>query len=146
MSRPDYTQYPALAPLPPLVRQQRRLKAVIEPLDDLVDDEKTVRARIDALLLQAGMTNGSGVRCLGYDVLHHDRAGQTRLNAETLVAEFVAAGVDRELVDQVIVLATERGDPSAFATVTPAPDATVRVRSPRLPMAKAAGRPARRRG
>ncbi len=146
MTRPDYTAYPALALLPALVRQQRRLEAELVPLDAVATDEKSIRTQIDQLLLKAGIASGEGVVCLGYDVLHHERAGQTRLNQDTLMAEFVAAGVDHALVESIVAVATERGDPSSYATVKPAKGAQVRDARPKLTMAKARLAPARRRG
>ncbi len=145
MTHPDYTAYPSLGLLPPLVRAQRRLEAQCVDLDAIAADEKAIRTRIDALLTKAGIASGEGVVCLGYDVVHHARAGQARLNQETLIAELVAAGVDRDLVDAVITAATEHGDPSSFATVKPPKGAEIRARSPKLRMATAALKPARRR-
>ncbi len=121
-----YTQYPALAELPPLVRRQRTLEAQIVELAPLVEDEKSVRTQIDRLLIAAGIVAGDSVTCNGYDVMHHLRAGSHRLNQAVLVAQLVARGVDRGLVDDAIAGSTETGDSSTWATVKPSKGAKVR--------------------
>ena len=124
----DYDVFSVLtADLPPLVRKQRRLEEAILPLTALTLDEKAVRAEIDALLITAGIQKGDGVTCLGYDVVHVDRGGTSRLNQETLIAQLVAAGVDRDLVDQVLQASTEVGPPFTWATVKPSKGAKVRM-------------------
>lgn len=114
-----YTTYPALADLPALVRLQRRLEAKIAPLEPLMALEKDVRDQINALLLKAGFAKGEGVTCAGYDVVHHERAGRTTLNADTLRANGVPE------ID--IRFATEVGKASSFATVRPMKGAKVRA-------------------
>lgn len=121
-----YTQYPALAPLPALVRRQRRLEGKIAPLAPLVEDEKAVRKEIDALLLTAGLGKGDSVTCHGYDVTHVERVGTSRLNQDVLILNLVAAGVDQQLVIEMLAASTETGDPSMWATVKPTKGSTVR--------------------
>jgi hypothetical protein len=121
-----FATYPTLADLPPLVRKQRTLEAQIVQLAPLVDDEKTVRYQIDALLIAAGIVPGSVVTCNGYDVMHHVRAGSSRLNQAMLVAQLVAGGVDRGFIDSVILTSTETGDGSTWATVKPSKGTKVR--------------------
>lgn len=125
-----FLEHPALAPLPTLVRRQRRLEAQIAPrsevLEPLLEKEKQVRQQIDALLVQAGIGNAEGVTCNGYDVKHYRRDGQARINADTVIAQLVAAGVDRTLVETVLADATERSPEVLFATVKPMKGARVR--------------------
>lgn len=121
----SFRQYPALAPLPPLVRKQRRLSARIASLDKTVDDEKAVRADIDALLVEAGICAGQGVTCLGYDVQHNEREGRSVINPDKLTALLVLAGVDEACVADAIAGATERGKPAVYATVAPMKGARV---------------------
>lgn len=124
----DYTTYGALADLPPLVRKQRRLEKKIVPLAPLVDQEKALRKQIDELLVAAGLTtSGEGVTCLGYDVLHNQRAGHSALNPEKIVALLVAGGVDQAFALKVLVDSTETGDPAKWATVKPSKGAQVRA-------------------
>jgi hypothetical protein len=121
-----FTRYPALVEaLPPIVKRQRRLAARIATVAQDVIAEKAARAEIDALLVAAGLLKGDVVTCAGYDVKHHEKAGHASLNPETIVAELVAAGVDRDLVLQVLVASTETGQPSVYATVTPSKGAKV---------------------
>lgn len=123
----DFTHYPALEGLPPLVRKQRRLEAAIVPLAPLVEDEKAVRKDIDALLITAGLTNGEGVQCVGYDVTHRERVGTSRLNQELLTLELVAKGLPRVTIEDILTRCTEVGDPSAWATVKPSKGSKVRT-------------------
>lgn len=110
---------PELKKLPALVRRQRRLERRLARLEKVQLEEKATRDHIDALLVAAGVEKGQGVTCLGYDVVHNERAGQARLNADKLrgagVAEFD------------IQFATERGKPSSFATVRPMKGAEVQA-------------------
>jgi hypothetical protein len=133
----DYTAFSVLTDdLPGLVRQQRRLESQIAPLAPLVEDEKSVRQQIDALLVRAGIASGDGVTCLGYDVLHHERAGQSRIDAGKLSGQLLARGFDATTIATIIAMSTATGDPSAFATVKPGKGA--KVRAPVKPvMAKA---------
>lgn len=122
-----YEAFSQLAGLPPLVRKQRTLEGKIVPIAPLIEEEKAVRAEIDALLVAAGLTvSGEGVTCSGYDVQHNGRKGQSRLNADILTEQLVAAGVDRDLVLSILIDSTETGDPSAWATVKPSKGAKVR--------------------
>jgi hypothetical protein len=114
-----YSQHPALVDLPPLVRRQRTLEANLVDLLPLIDDEKAIRSQIDRLLVEAGILPGDAVTCNGYDVMHHLRAGSTRLNQAVLIAQLIAGGVDRAFVDQVIAVSTQTGEPSTWATVKP---------------------------
>lgn len=123
-----YADYPALAEaLPPLVRKQRRLEAQIVPLAQLLEDEKTLRKQIDDLLVAAGLQKSESVTCLGYDVTHCGRDGQSKLNPEMIIAKLVTAGVDHDLVVQVLTDSTETGDPAVWATVKPSKGAKVRI-------------------
>lgn len=122
-----YTKYPKLAALPLLVRRQRKVEARIAAVAGDVELDKAIRAEIDQLLVDAGLQGGDVVTCAGYDVKHNERNGQSRLNTEKLTEQLVAAGVDRELVDQVVKDSTDSGDPIKFATVKPAKGAKVRT-------------------
>jgi hypothetical protein len=126
----DYTAFSRLTELPTLVRRQRMLEAAIAPLTPLVEDEKTVRQQIDALLLQAGIAPGDGVTCLGYDVIHHERVGQSRINGERLAIQLRARGLDPETVATVIAMSTEVGEPASWASVKPGKGSTVRAPKP----------------
>lgn len=121
-----FTRYPALVlTLPPLVRQQRRLAARIAAVADAVKEEKAVRAEIDGHLVTAGLAKSEVVTCAGYDVRHNEKAGSSAINEVKLTEKLVAAGVNRELVDDVIKESTETGQPSVYATVTPSKGAKV---------------------
>lgn len=121
-----FTTYPALAPLPPLVRKQRTLEAKILPLAGFVEDEKKTRAQIDALLIAAGLKRGESVTCNGYDVTHAGRKGQESLNADALAILLVLGGVDPEFVDFALKTSLETGEASVWATVKPSKGAKVR--------------------
>lgn len=123
----DYAGVPSLAGLPALVRKQRRLEAKIVPIAPLIEQEKAVRKDIDALLVTAGFARGEGVTCLGYDVTHRDRKGQSSLNPDKIVEQLVAAGVKRALVLKVLFESTETGDPAQWAEVKPSKGAKVRT-------------------
>lgn len=127
MDQGTYTSFPELAELPPLVRRQRRLEAQIVTLGPLLADEKAVRKTIDGLLVAAGLAPGATITCNGYDVTHIQRAGQSHLNPDVIVAQLVAGGVAEDLVLTVLAKATETGDPSMWATVKPSKGAKVRV-------------------
>ena len=123
-----YTQYPALVEaLPPLVRKQRRLEGLIAKVSQAVTDEKTIRGQIDQLLVAAGFRKSDLVTCAGYDVQHHERDGRATLNGERVTAELVAAGVDPELVAQILMDSTETGSPAVFCTIKPSKGARVRA-------------------
>lgn len=121
-----YEAYSQLTDLPPLVRKQRRLEAQIAPIAPLVADEKAIRQQIDALLVAAAIAPSDGVTCLGYDVVHHTRKGQSTFNVEVLTAELVAAGLDKAVVAKILIDATETSDPPLWATVSPSKGAKVR--------------------
>jgi hypothetical protein len=128
MATGTFTNHPTLIKvLPPLVRKQRTLAAKIAVVAQDVQDEKAVRADIDALLVAAGLQKGEGVTCNGYDVKHNERDGQARINGDVLTEQLAAAGVDRTLIGQTIGNATETSKPSAFCTVTPTKGAKVRA-------------------
>lgn len=125
---PAFTDYPSLVdPLPPLVRKQRRLEQKIAPLTPWVEEEKALRAEIDALLVAAGLEKGEAVTCLGYDVTHVERVGTKRLNQDVLLLKLIAAGLAERLVVEILAASTETGDPSAWATVKPSKGAKVRT-------------------
>lgn len=127
----EYSKFPKLdEPLPPLVRRQRRLegKLVDEKGRSYVELEKECRKEIDALLRDVGLTSGEGVTCLGYDVVHRERAGQASINQDKLVEQLVRKfGCEREQVQALLVECTERGDPAKFAEVKPSKGAKVRA-------------------
>jgi hypothetical protein len=100
-----------LAKLPVLVRRQKRLERRLTRLELVAAQEKATRDAIDQLLVAEGLTPGEGVTCLGFDVVHHARAGRTSI----CPARLRAAGVAE--VD--IQFATVTGTPSSFATVRP---------------------------
>jgi len=127
MATGTFTNHPTLVePLPPLVRKQRRLAGRIAVVAQDVKDEKITREQIDALLVAAGLKKSDVVTCAGYDVRHNERDGQSAINADKVTEQLVAAGVDRDLVVQVLVDSTETGEPAKFATVTPSKGAKVR--------------------
>lgn len=123
----SYTQYPSLEGLPPLVRKQRRLESRIAPIEPLIEEEKALRKEIDGLLLQAGLTKGEGVTCLGYDVTHRERAGQKRLNQDALTARLVGAGLELAVVITLMAECTEEDDPAKWADVKPCKGSKVRT-------------------
>jgi hypothetical protein len=136
-----FLQYPTLLEtLPPLVRKQRRLEASIAKVSQAVKDEKAVRGEIDQLLLAAGLQKSDLVTCAGYDVQHHERAGASSLNAERVTAELVAAGVDPELVAQILLDSTETGSPALFCTVKPSKGTQVRAPQDRPASVRLLGR------
>lgn len=123
-----FTTFPALRfALPPLVRQQRGYARRIAAVASAVTKEKATRAKIDALLIAAGLKKSDVVTCGGYDVRHHERDGQTSLNEEQLVAGLVILGLEEKLVRALVAECTETGEVATFATVTPTKGATVRV-------------------
>lgn len=131
-----HTDFPALKGLPPLVKEQRRLEALIAPVLPLLEPEKDVRKQIVALLIAAKVGKGETVTCLGYDVTHCERAGQTSLNAETLTELVVASGVDRDwFVDQIAASMDTADDPQ-WATVKPSKGAKVRPPATHKPRAR----------
>jgi hypothetical protein len=124
----DFTEYDTLEEtLPPLVRKQRRLEAQIVLLVPLAEEEKALRKEIDGLLLKAGLTKGEGVTCLGYDVLHNERKGQSSLNATKIVQLLVAGGVDEGFVLKVLIDSTDTADDPQWATVKPSKGSKVRA-------------------
>lgn len=128
MAEGTFTNHPSLVePLPPLVRKQRRLAQKIAAVAADVVDEKAVRGQIDQLLVAAGLTKSELVTCLGYDVRHNERDGQTSINAEKLVAQLVETGMAERLARELLAYCTETGEPAKFATVTPSKGAKVRV-------------------
>lgn len=124
----DYATYDRLTEdLPPLVRKQRRLEGRIVLLVPLSEEEKALRKDIDALLVDAGILKGDGVTCLGYDVIHNERKGTSRLNQDALVIRLIDAGLKEARVLQILEESTEVGDLSAWATVKPSKGSKVRT-------------------
>lgn len=103
--------------LPILVRRQRRLEGRVARYEAAVKREKATRDEIDALLRKLGLAHGEGVTCLGYDVVHNERAGRTWVDAEKL-REIGVSPVD-------ITWATRTGERAYFATVRPMKGAEV---------------------
>jgi hypothetical protein len=123
-----FNQYPVLVdPLPRLVRRQRRLEAKVAAIAQEIKDEKATREQIDELLVAAGLTKGALVTCLGYDVKHNERNGQSSLDGQVLAALLEAGGVDPEFVEYCVCEATTVGRPAKFATVSPSKGAKVRT-------------------
>ena len=123
-----FTDHPSLVePLPPLVRKQRRLEAKLAAVAQAEIDEKAIRAQIDRLLLVAGCQKGDVVQCLGYDVMHFENAGRSTINTDTLTAQLTAAGLNPELVTQIIKASTDVGSPAVYCTVKPSKGAKVRA-------------------
>ena len=123
-----FTEHPSLVePLPPLVRKQRRLEQKLAAVAQAILDEKAVRAEIDQLLLAAGCEKGDVVQCLGYDVRHFENDARTSINAATLVVQLTAAGLNSELVTQIIAASTDTGSPAVYCTVKPSKGAKVRA-------------------
>jgi hypothetical protein len=118
-SRNTFRLRGGLAELPRLVKRQRRLERKAAAAQRVLDQEKACRDAIDALLLKAGYEKGTGPTCLGYDVVHHERAGRSSVNPDKLRGAGVAE------VD--IQFATERGKPSSYATVRPMKGAEVQA-------------------
>lgn len=128
MADGTFTNHPILVDaLPPLVRKQRRLEAKIAAVSQDAKDEKAVRAEIDQLLVAAGLQKSEVVTCLGYDVRHNEKAGQSSINGDTLTAQLQAAGIDPDLISTMIAASTDTGKAALFATVTPSKGAKVRV-------------------
>lgn len=122
-----FLRYPALVdPLPPLVRQQRKLAAQIATVAQAVIDEKAIRADIDQLLVAAGLQKSEVVTCDGYDIRHNEKAGSARLNPDTLTTMLAADGWEADEIAELITAITDTGNPSLFATVTPTKGATVK--------------------
>lgn len=121
-----FEAFSALADLPALVRKQRRLEGKIAPIAPLVEEEKTVRKAIDVLLVAAKIAPSDGVTCLGYDVVHHTRKGQSSFNVEVLTAELVAAGLEKATVLKILIDSTDTADAPLWATVTPSKGSKVR--------------------
>lgn len=118
MSVGTFTNHPRLKKvLPPLVKEQRRLaaKIAVDPTD--VKAEKAVRAEIDALLVADGLQPGDLVTCDGYDVIHRERAGQSRIDPDLLTGHLTAAGLDAETVASLVAATTVTGDPALFCEV-----------------------------
>lgn len=129
-----HTAFPALkTALPPLVKEQRKLEALIAPVTPLLEPEKEIRKAIVALLITAGVGKGETVTCLGYDVTHCERAGTSSLNAETLTERVVASGIDREWFLDQIAASMDTADDPQWATVKPSKGATVRVPATKKP-------------
>jgi len=123
-----FLEHPVLREaLPPLVRKQRRLALTIAAVAPAVVDEKATRAEIDALLVAAGLKKSELVTCLGYDVRHNERDGQTSINAEKLIAQLVETGMAERLARELLAYCTETGEVAKFATVTPSKGAKVRA-------------------
>jgi hypothetical protein len=106
-----------LARLPLLVRRQRRLEHLVAKLEKHAKAEKATRDEIDALLVKQGLAHGQGVTCLGYDVVHNERAGRKSIDG----CRLRLAGVS----DLDIAFATVEGARSSFVTVRPMKGAEV---------------------
>ena len=117
LSLNTYTLRPGLWRMPTLVKRQRRLERAVAKLETLAKREKATRDELDALLRKVGIGPGEGVTCLGYDVVHNERAGRKSISADRLRAAGVAE------VD--IAFATVEGARSSFATVRPMKGAEV---------------------
>lgn len=128
MDTGTYAQYPALAPLPPLVRKQRRLEAKLGDEDGPFEkQESAVRKDIDQLLHLAGLQQADFVTCLGYVVTRRGQKGRSTINAVKLLEQLVAAGLTRDVALKSILDSTDTGDPSTWAEVKPAKGAKVRM-------------------
>jgi hypothetical protein len=123
----DYAAYSVLDGLPALVRKQQQYVRKIAPIEPLIEKEKAVRKEIDLLLIQAKIAKGDGVTCIGFDVMHRSRVGQSSLNHEKVIAALVAEGVDEGLVLKVLLESVETGDPPFWAEVKPSKGAKVRA-------------------
>lgn len=122
--------------LPTLVKRQRRLEGQIAPLahklEPLTVKEKETRQAIDGLLVKAGFENLDTVEVGAYDVTHYTRAGQSKLNGDTLLGILLEGGVDREFAEQAIAQATETADDVRFCLVKPRKGTRAVVRSAQL--------------
>jgi hypothetical protein len=119
-----------------LVRRERRLEARVAPLADLAELAKATRKRIDQLLVAAGFQPKESTTCAGYQLTHTKRAGQTSFNDEKARAKFVAAGVEPELVDEILAACFETGDDALFVLIRPMRGALVRKRAEPKPLAR----------
>lgn len=126
----SYEAYSVLEPLWPLVNKQRQLEAKILPFAPLVDQEKAIRQDINDLLIKAGIAKGDGVTCHGYDVVHVERVGSTRLNQDMLASYLIQFGMPAQEVQEMIAACTETGEPSTWATVKPSKGSKVRLDTP----------------
>lgn len=123
-----FLEYPSLVhALPPLVRKQRRLEQKIAPLPPWVEEEKALRAEIDALLRIAGLKQKDSVTCNGYDVTRRGQKGRSTINGVKLLEQLVAAKLDRAVAATIILDSTDTGDPSSWAEVKPSKGAKVRT-------------------
>lgn len=119
-----------------LVRRERRLEAKVAPLADLAELAKATRKRIDQLLVAAGFKPKESTTCAGYQLTHTRRAGQTSFNDEKARAKFVEAGVDAELVDDILAACFETGDDVLFVAIKPMRGALVRKRAEPKPLSQ----------
>jgi hypothetical protein len=117
LSLNTYALRRGLARLPVLVRRQRRLERLVAKLEKHQAEEKATRDAIDELLRKQGLTHGEGVTCLGYDVVHNERAGRESIDETRLLLAGVAP------ID--IAFAKVRGKQALFATVRPMKGAKV---------------------
>jgi len=128
MAEGTFANHPTLVEtLPPLVRKQRRLEAKVAAVAQDAKDEKACRAEIDVLLVAAGLQKSDVVTCAGYDARHSEKAGQESLNAETLTAQLLTAGLHADAIVTILKASTDVGQAAKFATVTPSKGAKVRV-------------------
>jgi len=129
MAAGTFLDYPALVePLPPLVRKQRRLEALLgDEHGPFEAQESAVRKEIDLLLKAAGLTQAEFVTCLGYDVTRRGQKGRSVINAIKLVEQLVRLGLDRVKALKAILESTDTGEPSTWSEVKPSKGAKVRV-------------------
>lgn len=118
----SYEAYSVLATdLPPLVRRQRKAWLRLEPVkrqyEEADAEDHKIRKAIAALLVLAGIKRGDGVTCLGYDVVHVGRAGETWLSPDKVAAGFIAAGVKKAVVLKVIAASFDAQPDPFWVTV-----------------------------
>ena len=128
MAEGTFLKYPALVePLPVLIRKQRTAAGKIATVAQAIKDEEVLRKDIDALLVRAGLQKSDVVTCMGYDVRHHERDGQARINPETVTAYLIALQWEPDAIAALLKATTDIGKPALFATVTPTKGAKVRA-------------------
>lgn len=139
--RGEFTAFRVLVePLPPLVRRQRRLEALLgDEKGSFVDQEKAVRQEIHELLKTAGIVErGDAVTCNGYQVTQRGQNGRSAIDGVTLISTLVALKFQftasdgtvlegQAAAEALIAACTVKGEPSAWAEVKPAKGAKVRA-------------------
>jgi hypothetical protein len=129
-----FTQHKVLRDtLPSLLVKQRTYAARLATVAGVEALDKAIRKQMDDLLVLAGLKKTELVTCGLYDVRHNERAGQRWLNPDLVTEKLAAAGVDRDLIADVLTDSMEDGDPSLFCDVKVTKGAVVRPMPMRVP-------------